>query len=336
MAQAKRKSYQSEPLLKDAIISLIIVTDNDDKIIEDRLKAINRELSAFKTNYEILVVDNRSEDATVETIRKMFRTIPHIRVLVLSKKYKTEIALTAGLDNCVGDYANLFNIYTDPPSVIVALMDKLLASHDIVIGQHTHDLLDRDFASRALLTLVKRSSTHGHRQSHNYLVGLNRKAINSITRTRRKSRNFGYISSLIGLKSATVKYKPLKKFKHKVKKENLLELFFTVTDRAISNSFKPMRVFSFLGMLGSTTFLFYIAGIVILEVFFKMDIAPKGWISIATVMAVLFLLLFSLLTLISEYVIRIANEVRNEPFYFIADELDKSVILPKKDRLNVV
>jgi len=50
----------------------------------------------------------------------------------------------------------------------------------------------------------------------------------------------------------------------------------------------------------------------------------------------MFFLLFSLLTLLSEYIIRIMNETRNEPIYFIADEIDKSIILPHKDRENIV
>lgn len=319
----------------DSIISVIVVTHDDEDIIKDKLVEINKTLSKLKTSYEVLVVDNGSSDNTTENIRSLYKKCPQTRALVLSKKYPIEVALTAGLDNCVGDYAILFNIYTDPPSIKLKLIDKLLADHDIVVGKFSKDVIKRDPASKFFIQVVDKISSHEFRHSQNYLIALNRKAINAITRTRRKSRNFSYIHSLIGFKKCDIHYKPLKKFSHKLQKETIVNLLFYVMDIAISNSFKPIRIVSFLGILGSFLYLLYVFFIVILVIFFgKGHLAPQGWISTSTVMSTLFFLLFSLLALISEYIIRVITESRDEPFYFVADELDKSVIL-KKDNLNI-
>lgn len=330
------KNKRQEFMLQDAIVSVIVVTQNDEDIIGDRLKKINKELFKLDVDYEILVVDNNSEDDTIQEIRKLGKTIPYIRTLRLSKQYDKEIALTAGLDNCIGDYAILFNIYLDPPEMLQVLVNKLLEDYDVIIGRPSKDIVKYGLLSRLFLKLTAKISTHGFYYSQDYLIALNRKAINSITRTRRKSRNFNYINYLIGFKKCSVEYKPLKTFRYKLKTENFPELFLNVADVIISNSFRPIRILSFLGTAASILFLAYVFLISLIAIFFDKRIAPQGWISISAVIGTMFFLLFSLLTLISEYVIRILNESRNEPLYFIADEIDKSIILRKKRMINVV
>lgn len=329
-------SLKKKMPLSDTIVSVIIVTYNDEDIIEDRLNAISQTLNQLKINYEIIIVDNDSNDNTVHLIKSLGKVTTHTRILVLSKKYDTEIALTAGLDNCVGDFAILFDIYTDPPDVIQILINKLTEGNDIIIGKSTDEVAKLGVLSSVFMLLVEKLSTQGFYHRQNYLIGLNRKVINSMLRTRRKSRNFSYINSLIGFKKTIIKYKSLKQFNYKLKEESFFEVFFRIIDTVISNSFRPIRFLSFAGMFFSLLFLLYVFIIIILIVFFGMrNLAPQGWISVATVMGTMFFLLFSLLTLISEYIIRILSESRNEPFYFISEEINQSVIFPKKHMLNI-
>lgn len=322
--------------LPDSIVSIILVTYNDERIIENALRDINEVLSKEYNYYEIIIIDNCSEDNTVEEIRKHHQKNRYVRVIKLSKNYDIELALTAGLDSCIGDYAVMFNIYTDPLSIIPVLINKLLSTYDIVIGRYNDDLIHKDFLSRLFLFLVKKLSSLEFYYDSNYLIGLNRKTINSITRVRRRSRNFGYINNLIGYKRTVIEYKPLRNNLSKLKTENFPELIWRITDIIISNSYRPMRILVTLGLLISLAFLIYVFIIVILTITFNKSFAPKGWISISSVLGTMFFLLFSLLTLISEYIIRVLDESRNEPLYFIADEMDKSIISVKKDRLNVI
>ncbi len=336
MKQKKHAPTMRNLPLQDAIISVIVVSQNDQEYIEKVITEINKNLKKLQAHYEILIVDNNSDDKTVERIKKLTHTIPHIRTIVLSKKYANEIALTAGLDNCIGDYAVLFNMRTDPPEMITVLINKLLQGFDIVIGKSDKEFIKHGAFSKLLLNLVKRISTHEFYYRQEYLSALDRKAINSIIKTRRKSRNFGYIRSLIGFKKYTIEYEPIRNSRNKIKEENFFKLFFTVIDIVISNSFKPIRILTALGMFFSFLSLIYVFIIAIIDIFFNKHLAPQGWITISTVISMLFFLLFSLLTIMSEYIIRIVTESRNEPLYFISEEMDRSVILNKKDMLNVV
>ena len=322
-------------ILKDTLLSLIIISENDSDIILESLTSIKGSLSVIGVSYEILIIDNHSEDNTLEQIKKFYHYSPHIRVIVLSRKYEREIAITAGLDNCIGDYAILFNLYTDPPNILPKLFQRLIDGDDIITGNYTDQIPQAGLFSIIFLWLINKISDHGFNYRRNYSMALNRKAINSIIRTRRRNRNFGYLNSLIGYKKTEIKYTSIRKYNYKFKKEGFFDLFFNVTDIIISNSFKPIRILTFLGMLASISYLLYVFAICILVLVFKMhNIAPQGWISISTVLGGMFFLLFSLLTLISEYIIRILNESRDEPFYFIGQEIDMSIVLAS-NMLNV-
>jgi len=189
MADKKKRNNDFE----DKIFSVVIVTDNDEKIIKERLRAINSTLSLLNANYEILIVDNNSVDKTIERITELDEVMKYVRILILSKPYEKEIAFTAGLDNCIGDFAILFDIHTDPVEMIPTMIfNQFTKGNEIIIGKMTEDTVERDLQSKILLSVVEKFSKQSLGYRQNYLMGLTRKVINSIIRTRRKSRNFGY------------------------------------------------------------------------------------------------------------------------------------------------
>lgn len=332
--KTSKKPFKLPPT--DSIISVILVTQNDESIIDERLTEIYKILKTTRRNFEIIIVDNNSGDQTIEKIKNLRQILSSTRILVLSKTYDIDIAFTAGLDNCVGDFAILFNHHSDPPEIKLELLNKLFEGYDIVIGKHKESLIKRGRMSNIIIWLAEKLSKQGFFYRESYLMAVNRKVINSILKTRRKSRNFSYLHSLIGFKKHILEYKPLKKFSHKTSELSFYKLFFDIADSIISNSFRPIRILSFTGMVLSFLYLIYVLIIAILYLFFNMKwIAPQGWFSVSTVVGVLFLILFSLLALMSEYMIRILNESRNEPFYFIAEEIDRSTIIPKRKVLNV-
>ncbi|MBI4136927.1 glycosyltransferase [Candidatus Roizmanbacteria bacterium] len=329
------QSKRNRLILHNTIISIIIVTHNDEDIIQNRLKSLAQVLGHLRTNFEIVVIDNNSTDTTVQKIRELHKSIPHTRIVVLSKTYDTFTALSAGIDSCIGDYAVLLNMYTDPPRIIPQCISMLHKHIDIVIGQPTPPLNNRSFFSQIAVKILERFSSHDILDPSMNLFALNRKAINAITRTRRKSRNLAYIHSVIGLRRARMLYQPLTRYSNKLPRQDLMTTILFHLDTIISNSYRPIRLVTYMGMLLSSLFLVYVFTIVVLY-FFGIRLAPQGWISVSAVMGTLFFLLFLLLSLLGEYMIRILHETRNEPFYFVSEELDKSVILSDDQKVNIV
>lgn len=325
---SKRKKSSS-----NNIISIILVVYNDENILAKIINSIEQNMKGYQ-NYEIIIVDNGSVDKTVSIIKSIKKNNSHVRGVVLSRYYELEIAFAAGLDTCIGDYIITMNIYTDPPQIIQSFLEKLKQGYDIVLTRYkTPFRLYVTVASWYLIKLCNKVLGHDFLTYFNYCTALNRRAVNSLVKIRRKKRYFIYLYQLIGFKKDFILYTPLLNFKNKIKKENFLNMLIRIMDIVISHSFKPLRLTTFLGMIASLLSFAYLIYTFFIAVVQK-DIV-EGWISTSLIIGTMFLLLFSILTVISEYLIRIMYESRDEPLYFIAEEIDSPIFSRIKDTLNI-
>ena len=82
-------------------VSVIIPTYNSENYLEDCLKSVINQ--TFK-DYEIIIVDNHSEDNTLKIIEKFMEKYPRINLIKLDSNLKQGIARNIGVQNAVGEY----------------------------------------------------------------------------------------------------------------------------------------------------------------------------------------------------------------------------------------
>jgi polyisoprenyl-phosphate glycosyltransferase len=326
------KKNQNSSHLQEVIISVILIIHNYENGIENVIKNTHEILSEKYPNYEIIVVDNNSDDKTHNKLRGMFKEITNIRIIRLSRKYSIEIAYTAGVDNCIGDYAVIIDPRMASPKLIPLFVEKLLNNYDIVYLRPNKNF-SKWSAKRGFLFFLEKLSKNKFAYESAHMFAFNRKLINTFTTMRRKSRNFIYLSNSLGFSQTTIHDSSTK-----IKKEetpHFFEFLFIVSDIIISNSFKPMRFLAIIGILINLFLLLYILFALIAAISFNVYFISKDLLGIYLIILLLFFFLFSLLTVMSEYMIRILDETRNEPLYFISDEIDKSIISLNKKQLNI-
>jgi hypothetical protein len=78
-------------------------------------------------------------------------------------------------------------------------------------------------------------------------------------------------------------------------------------------------------------YLFYILTVTLV----KSRIA-EGWLTSSLMHTTMFLLLFIIMTILSEYVARILDESKEQPLYFVESESNSTVSTVSLERLNVV
>lgn len=325
----KKNSYRNK------IISVITLVQNDSAIVKKMLNDIYSHLKKFK-NYEFLVIDNGSSDDTSEIIRKLQKKLPQIRLIVLSREYDVETALTAGLDHCIGDSIICINSYTDPPEVISTIFEKLDEGYDIVFGRFSRDVyLKKNILLALLFKLINVVTKNDYFYSLNYNTGLTRKVVNAISRVKRRGRSFSHIYSYIGFRNCIISYLPHNNFPQKETKLSIMKALEKVLNDSLSSSYKPLRIALLAGVVASLLNLLFLLYVFIVSIL-KDNIA-EGWITTSVIMGVMFFLCFLILTVISEYILRILKESQRDPLYFISDEYDSSFFqASKKDQLNVV
>jgi len=329
------KNKVSKLYLREIVITIVIMTYNDSAIIENVLKKTNDILHKNYPNYEIIIVDNNSKDNTLKKITDLYKNVSHLKIIHLSKTYAVDLAYTAGLDNCVGDYCILIDPHIAKPDIIPVFMNKLFEGYDIVSLSPKISAFNRWSASQLCLSLIETLSKNKFIYEPIHLLGFNRKVINSFTRIRRKNRNFMYISNAVGFSKVTIDSLPGGIIKGNYPNVHFFEFLLSIFDIIISNSFKLLRlmtilgvIFSFMTVMGNIVFL-------ILGYIFKTYLVDKTLLLPTMVISIMFFFLFSLLAVLSEYSIRILEETRNEPLYFVASEMDKSIITTRND-FNIV
>lgn len=309
------------PSNNNLLISVISVLDNDAAIAADFVRETSQILSAHYAYYELLLVDNGSRDGTEAIVQGLLQSIPNLRLLCLSRSHSTEIALTAGLENCLGDYVVILNAHSDPPTAIPAMIEQALDGYDVVIAERT-DRADQSWWRERCAVIYYRlaSKMLGLRLQPNatHFRVLSRQVVNSITRIGNKSRYLKYLNALIGYRQTHVPYQPQPRPASSKRGHGFWRAVLEGLDILISNSPLPLRIASLMGFLSSGVSLLYF-GYVLVVTLVKSRIA-EGWITTNLMLSALFFLMFLILTILSEYVARILEESKDRPLYFIAYE----------------
>ena len=86
-------------------------------------------------DWEILFVNNRSTDGTLDAIHALREKDPRVQVLTLSRNFGYQASITAGMTHASGDASvNIDVDCEDPPEMIPAFVERWKAGADIAYG----------------------------------------------------------------------------------------------------------------------------------------------------------------------------------------------------------
>ena len=320
----------------DVFVSVVAALHNDADIvsgfIDDTLDVLKREYE----NYELVLVDDGSTDETVAIVSEALASHECIRLIVLSRRFGRESALSAGLDSVIGDYIVVIEPDRDPVSLVPEIVEKAREGIGVVFGVRKNrrgDSLLKRMASGVFYWYFRRVLKIGlTRNSTDYRV-LSRQALNAMIRMKDSLRYLRTFSLYIGYGSESFEYE----FEHRrarPRNKSLGESVRIGISMIVASSTHPLRSVSLLALvlsLGSVA----IAAYVLLVRFLAQDVAP-GWATQSLHRSVMFFFLFLILSVLCEYVGRLLAEVRDRPLYHVVEERNSSVMIADEDRKNVV
>ena len=98
--------------------------------IEDFLK---KEISQIGEEFELIFVDNKSNDNTLKIIKENISTFNNYKIISLSNYFGKESGILAGLDNSEGDAIIIMDPdLEDPPELIKEFVSKWKEGYDVV------------------------------------------------------------------------------------------------------------------------------------------------------------------------------------------------------------
>lgn len=321
---------------QDALVTVVSPVIGTAEQMADIARAVSSRLRESYTNYELVLIEAGADEDTIDRLEVVLKELPCIRIIRLSARANRDVMLFAGLEAAIGDYVVVMMPGADPIDAITDLVDIMNHGSDIVYG-----LSDIPLRRSPITKLGARLFYWYGRKylglnippNSTYLVGLNRRSINALTRIKGRYRHVRHLTRQVGFKTAVYRYHP-DTMQSAGGDRGLLESIRLAKEIVVSYSQHPLRVVSGLGLAISGVNLLY-AVYAIANYVFNRRIS-EGWTTLSLEMAVMFFFLFLILSVICEYLGRILEETRVQPAYHIMEELSSTVLVADETRRNVL
>jgi polyisoprenyl-phosphate glycosyltransferase len=272
--------------------------------------------------WELVVVDDGSRDGTGARLAELSESDPRVRVVVLSRSYGHQAALTAGLEHARGDAVVMLDgDLQDPPEVITEMLERWREGSDVVYavrsdrpGETPFKLITAHWFYRLFrrLTDVELTADSGDFRL------MSRRALDALLAMPERNRFLRGMSVWVGFTQTAVPFAREARSAGRTKYTLSRMLRFSF-DAITSFSNRPLQLATFLGFACSV--LAFIA-IPLTVVARYANIYERGVPT--TIVVVLLLGGIQLITLgiIGEYVGRIYDEVKNRPLYVVRDRIN--------------
>lgn len=320
----------------DCFVSVVIRVANHEESVASFLREVHGVVSAAFANFEIIVVDDGSTDGTAMALEPLLKELPSLRVLRLMRSFGYEAAVAAGLDSAIGDYIVMLDVAVDPPALIPDFIAKARETNQPVFGVDRRPSGESMLYRTALKAFYSMSQFFlgvGLVENATGYMAFNRHVLNAITRIGDRQRFMRLMATMVCGGGVALPYERLTP-QGRMPRKSLLPALGKAMTLLFQNSSRPLRLVSSLGLLASGVNLLYI-GYIVAVVLFKRDVA-EGWVTLSLQNAVMFFVINLTLAVVAEYVLRVMDETRDRPVYFLRDEQNSSVLIPAEDRRNVV
>lgn len=127
--------YSKRENLKFNKVSIVIPLYNEEESINILANEIRKVLKPFEIGYEVIFIDDGSEDNSLKVIKEIIRTDKRFKYFSFKKNYGKSAALQVGFRNSTGDVVVTLDAdLQDDPSEIPNLLRKLNEGFDLVSG----------------------------------------------------------------------------------------------------------------------------------------------------------------------------------------------------------
>lgn len=132
-------------------ISILIPLLNEEESINPLANEIRKAVKPLDTGYEVIFIDDGSNDKSLEIIKEVCRTDRRFKYISFRKNYGKSAALQIGFQNATGDVIITMDAdLQDDPNEIPNLLAKLAEGYDLCSGwkKVRHDPFIKKYSSR--------------------------------------------------------------------------------------------------------------------------------------------------------------------------------------------
>jgi polyisoprenyl-phosphate glycosyltransferase len=307
----------NRPPVSDALISVVLPVYNESGVLVELYQRLRAALTACRTTFEIIFVNDGSRDDTAEQLDQLARQTEDVRVVHLSRNFGHQAAIHAGLIHAHGDAVVLMDSdLQDPPEAIEKLLDAWQSGYDVAYAVRRRR--KEWFGKRLMFAVFHRVLSSVARtpipvDAGNFCL-VDARVAKAIMALGERDRYLPGLRSWVGFQQIGVPVERGSRYdgRPRVSLRGLLRLARTAI---YSFSSLPLTMFSWIGWMAFAMFL-AVSGYSVYCRFFT-DLATPGWTSQLVAMSFFAALNALGISMLGEYVVRIYDQVRGRPLYLV-------------------
>lgn len=306
-------------------LSCVVPCYNEAANLELLLPLLRAQLARLAPQWEIILVDDGSTDATAQRMTEWTRT-PGVRALLLSRNFGKEAALCAGLEAAHGDAVVMLDSdMQHPPALLETFVRHWSAGADVVYAVRAHRDDESTFkrvGTEWFYNLINRGERFRMPPGAGDFRLMDRCVVDALMRLPERNRFMKGLYAWVGFESVAVPYVPEERA-HGTSHFSKRRLVGLGLAGLTAFSVWPLRTVIAMGTVLALAALGYGAYLTVMYLLHGHDVS--GWTTI-----VVSLMLFAGIQLLSlgvvaEYVGRIYEEVKGRPLYLVKRDLGQGL-----------
>ncbi len=304
-------------------ISIIIPVYYNSDTLMLLYEDMKEKILATLGDYEIVMVDDGSEDESWEVMNKIRDLDENVKCVKLSRNFGEHAALLAGLSQCTGDCAVTKQADLQEDSeLIVRLYDKWKEGNKVVLAvrQERDEPALKKFFANLYYSIVRKTIDKKMPKGGFDCYLLDRQAIEVLLRLDEKNSSLSLQVLWMGFKSDNVYF-------HRRDREvgksrwTFSKKFKLVFDSMMSFSYFPIKFMSGLGVFMAILAFIWIIAVVV--EFLAIGTPVKGWSTLMCLVLFSAGMILLMLGVLGEYLWRTLDATRNRPV-FIIDSINEA------------
>jgi glycosyltransferase involved in cell wall biosynthesis len=302
-------------------VSLVIPAYNEEDCVDElasRLKVVFD--SEVNYSWQAVIIENGSIDSTWIKLSKIAEDDPRFRIIRLSRNFKMDGGLTAGLDYISSDACILMSAdLQDPPELIPTFLRKWEEGYENIYGivsERQGTNLIRRFNSQLFYKIASKLSDGSIPKNASDFRLVDRKVYETVRRMTERNRFVRGLFAWVGFKSIGVPMTRPPRFAG-VSNAHTFVVLELALKGIMANSYKPLRFISLFGLCLSLFSFLALFPMIIAWLFIGVPFAGFG--------TIVTLILFGIgiqslmLGVVSEYIGLVYEEAKSRPNYVVSE-----------------
>ncbi|MGI8548864.1 MAG: glycosyltransferase family 2 protein [Gemmatimonadaceae bacterium] len=305
------------------LLSVVIPCYNEEEVLGETHRRLTQVLTQpGMPRFELIYVDDGSRDTTPLLLRALQQVDNRVRVVLLSRNFGHQLAVSAGMEDARGDAVVLIDAdLQDPPEVIVTMLERWAEGYHVAYGQRVDRAGETAFkvgTAKLFYRLLNRlTETEIPLDTGDFRL-MDRKVIDAIASMPERDRFVRAMVSWVGFRQIAVPYQRSPRFAGE-SKYPLKKMIRFAFDGITSFSRAPLTMAAYLGTTAAAMALIGILYAVGMRLF------TNEWVTGWTLLFISVLFMGGVqlicLWLIGEYVGRIFGEVKRRPLFVVQERL---------------